>query len=160
MASYIATVEWTLREGDAFDKGRYSRAHQIYFDGGAVVAGSPSAHSVPLPWSDPVGVDPEEAFVASISACHMLWFLDLARRDGWRIERYRDEAQGEMTQADGRWAITLVTLRPVVDFEAAEPTQAELNALHHRAHEACYIANSVRSEIRIEPAAAAHPIRG
>jgi organic hydroperoxide reductase OsmC/OhrA len=152
MATYLATIDWSLREGDDFAKGRYSRAHTLAFDGGATVAGSPSPHVVPSPWSDPAGVDPEEAFIAALSACHMLWFLDLARREGWAVSRYHDPAQGIMAKRDdGRWAITRVTLRPTVTFADRRPDRDQLAGLHHRAHELCFIANSVNSEVVIEP---------
>src|SRR6185436_20595341 len=95
MSTYTATVRWNRTESaEGFVKGQYSRAHEWAFDGGAVVPASASRHIVPAPWSDAAGVDPEEAFVASLSSCHMLFFIDFARRDGWLIDRYVDEAQG------------------------------------------------------------------
>jgi organic hydroperoxide reductase OsmC/OhrA len=152
MADYFATVEWS-RGAAAFTDKRYPRAHTWHFDGGAVVPGSSSPHSVPLPWSDPAAVDPEEAFVASVSSCHMLWFLSIAAQRGFRVDHYRDEAVGTMARnAEGRLAITRVTLRPAVAFSGSpQPAAADIAAMHHEAHDACFIANSVRSEVVCEP---------
>jgi organic hydroperoxide reductase OsmC/OhrA len=152
MASHTATIRWSASPGEEFAKGQYSRAHQWAFDGGAVVPASPSPHIVPAPWSDAAGVDPEEAFVASLASCHMLFFLDFARRSGVVVTSYEDEAEGVMEKgADGRTRITQVTLRPRIAFDGGPPDSAALDALHHKAHEACFIANSVTSEIVIEP---------
>ena len=114
---------------------------------------SSSPHVVPLPFSDPAGVDPEEAFVAALSSCHMLWFLDIAARAGWVVDSYRDEAVGIMARnAEGQQAMTRVTLRPAVQFAAGhQPTPDTLHDLHHRAHTACFIANSVKTEVLCEP---------
>ncbi|MCO6389858.1 OsmC family peroxiredoxin [Aliihoeflea aestuarii] len=148
MSKHIADVTWTARAEDDFLAGRYSRAHTIRFDGGAEIPGSPSPGVVPAPWSDGAAVDPEEMFVASLSACHMLWFLDFARRAGVTIYSYRDQAEGLMGKNDkGRIAITHVTLRPIVDSDAEAAT---LDELHHKAHEACFIANSVTTEVTID----------
>ena len=151
MSTYIATIRWN-RSGDGdFAKGQYSRAHEWAFDGGAVVPASASPHIVPAPWSDAGGVDPEEAFVASLSSCHMLFFLDFAKRGGWTVESYTDEAEGVMEKgADGKIAITRVTLRPRVEWGGDAPDAAALAELHHKAHHACFIANSVKSEVRVE----------
>jgi organic hydroperoxide reductase OsmC/OhrA len=134
--------------------GRYSRAHEWHFDGGAVVRASSSPAVVPLPFSDPEGVDPEEAFVASLSSCHMLWFLDLARRAGFVPLTYEDQAEGRMEREGGRLWITQVTLRPRVTwgFEngAVAPDRKTEAALHHAAHQECFIANSVKTEIVID----------
>jgi organic hydroperoxide reductase OsmC/OhrA len=152
MASHNATIRWSASPGEEFAKGRYGRAHSWVFDGGAVVAASASPHVVPAPWSDAAGVDPEEAFVASLASCHMLFFLDFARRSGVVVTSYEDEAEGEMHKSDdGHIRITRVTLRPRIAFGGAAPDAAALDALHHKAHEACFIANSVTSEIVIEP---------
>ena len=151
MSTYTARIHWTREGGDDFAKGRYSRAHTWAFDGGAVVPASSSPHVVPLPWSDAAGVDPEEAFVASLSSCHMLFFLDFARRAGLVVDAYSDEAEGVMAKRDdGRMAMTLVTLRPRVTWGEEGPDADALAALHHKAHEACFIANSVTSEVKIE----------
>ena len=152
MASYPARIVWERGDGE-LAKGRYSRAHVWSFDGGAVVAASASPHVVPLPWSDPNGVDPEEAFVASLASCHMLWFLSIAGKAGFVVDRYQDDADGEMGKnADGRLAMTVVTLHPAVVFSGPErPDRARIEAMHHAAHEACFIANSVKTEVRCEP---------
>jgi len=148
-----ACVDWQLGAHD-FTGKRYSRAHTWRFDGGAVVPASSSPHVVPLPWSDASAVDPEEAFVAALSSCHMLWFLDFAARAGFVVERYVDAAEGHMGRDErGKAAITLVVLRPRTRFAPGRaPDAPTLAHLHHRAHEACFLANSVRSEIRCEPA--------
>ena len=149
MAEHRATIEWEGKGG--FLENRYSRAHVWRFDGGAVVPGSSSPHVVPVPLSDPAAVDPEEALVASASSCHMLWFLHLAREAGFEVTRYRDEAVGRMAKDDrGRMAMTRILLRPRIDFAGAAPDAATLDRLHHEAHEACFIANSLRSEIVVE----------
>ena len=151
MSIYTATIRWTRSAAEAFTDGRYSRAHQWAFDGGAVVPASSSPQVVPLPFSDAAGVDPEEAFVASLSSCHMLFFLDFARRAGLVVEGYEDVAEGVMAKRDdGRMAMTLVTLRPRITWGGEAPDADALAALHHKAHEACFIANSVTSEVRIE----------
>jgi len=153
MSTYTATIRWT-RTGDGdFTKGQYSRAHSWEFDGGLTVPASASPHIVPAPWNDPAGVDPEEAFVASLSSCHMLFFVDFARRAGFVVDSYVDEAEGVLDKrADGRMAMTRVTLRPRVDFSGANPpTTEELADLHHRAHDACFIANSVTTEVTVQP---------
>jgi organic hydroperoxide reductase OsmC/OhrA len=151
MSTYTATIRWSRTgEGD-FTKGQYSRAHEWSFDGGAVVPASASPHIVPTPWSDAAGVDPEEAFVASLSSCHMLFFLDFARRQGFTIDEYADEAEGVLEKrADGKMAMTKVTLHPRITFSGEKrPGDADIADLHHRAHEACFIANSVTTEVRV-----------
>jgi len=155
MHRYTAQVVWE-RGSQSFVDNRYSRRHVIRFDGGVEIAGSSSPHSVRVPYSDPHAVDPEEAFVASVSSCHMLWFLSIAAGRKFRVDRYADAAEGVMEKnAAGKLAITLVTLRPDVRFSGDRlPTQDEIHAMHHEAHDECFIANSVRSEIRVEPAAA------
>ena len=151
MSTYTATVAWS-RGDQAYTDGKYSRAHTWKFDGGIEVPASSSPHVVKLPMSSEAAVDPEEAFIASLASCHMLFFLDFARRAGFRIDRYVDEAQGVLAKdAAGRMAMTVVTLRPRVAFSGDKiPTGADLYALHHQSHEACFIANSVRTEVRIE----------
>jgi organic hydroperoxide reductase OsmC/OhrA len=152
MSNYGATVAWS-RNGAVFVDGRYSRAHVWQFDGGLEVPASSSPRVVPLPYSDPAAVDPEEAFVASLSSCHMLWFLSIAAAKGFVVDTYKDEAVGIMEKdAEGKLAITRVTLRPIAKFNGTSiPTEAELGDLHHEAHEKCFLANSVKSEIRCEP---------
>ena len=145
-----ARIAWTCGDGD-FLSGRYSRAHTLTFDGGVTVAGSSSPAVVPLPMSVEAAVDPEEMFVASLSACHMLWFLDFARRIGADVASYTDEASGELIkEADGRTWVSKVTLRPDARF-AAPVSPERLEDLHHQAHLACFIANSVKTDIVIAP---------
>ena len=154
MTTYTATIRWSrTRDGD-FAKGQYSRAHEWAFDGGHVMPASASPHVVPAPWSDPAGVDPEEAFVASLSSCHMLFFLDFARRGGWTVDSYTDEAEGRTGRnASGKEAFTKIVLRPNIVFSGAkQPTQPELEALHHAAHEACFVAHCLTAEIVVEAA--------
>ena len=149
MSTHTATVRWTASPDENYAKGQYSRAHAWHFDGGAVVAASASPTIVPAPWSDAAAVDPEEAFVASLSSCHMLFFLDFARRAGAVVMAYEDAAEAVMGKGeDGRMRITRVTLRPRVEFAGEVP---DLAALHHAAHEACFIANSVTCEVVVEP---------
>lgn len=147
---HTAEVEWAL-DGE-WRTGRYSRAHTVRFDGGITVAGSASPSVVPRPWSADAAVDPEEMLVAALSACHMLSFLDVARRDGVQVTRYRDRAEGRLEKrADGRSWVSEVVLRPEV---ACDADAARLAPLHHRAHDLCFIANSVKTEVRVEPAPA------
>jgi organic hydroperoxide reductase OsmC/OhrA len=150
MASYSCQVRWT--RGDAvFTDRQYSRAHQWRFDGGAVVPGSSSPHSVRLPFSDGSAVDPEEALVAAVSSCHMLWFLSLAAEAGLVVDSYEDAAEGRMGRfADGHRGITEVLLRPqLVVAGAAAVDDEAIAALHHAAHERCDIAHSIRGEVRV-----------
>ena len=141
-----------MGEGD-FVAGHYSRVHTLSFDGGAVALGSSSPAVVRLPWSDPAGVDPEEMLVASLSSCHMLWFLDVAHHAGFAVAHYRDAAQGVMGKdAEGRTYMASAVLRPAVQFTGPAPTTDALNALHDKAHAQCFIANSMRGEVRVEPA--------
>ncbi|HEX8062469.1 MAG TPA: OsmC family protein [Allosphingosinicella sp.] len=149
MADYLATIEW--RSDGGFRDGRYSRSHSWRFDGGAVVPGSASPHVVPEPMSDPAGVDPEEALVASVSSCHMLWFLHLARDSGLDVAAYRDEARGTMGRDDrGLMAMIRIVLRPEIEFAGGPPGAETLARLHHDAHRRCFIANSLRTEIVVE----------
>ncbi len=150
MSEYCAEVVWERGDQD-FLSGRYSRRHLLRFDGGAEVPGSSSAQIVPLPMSDETAVDPEEAFVASLASCHMLFFLSFAASAKFCVDRYRDAASGTLAKdAGGKLSMTVVTLRPEVQFSGARvPTQAELDKLHHRSHEQCFIANSVKTEVRI-----------
>ena len=137
--------------GGDFIKGQYTRAHEWAFDGGAVVPASASRHIVPEPWSDLKGVDPEEAFVASLASCHMLFFLDFARRGGFVVDSYVDEAEGVLDKRDdGRMWMSKVTLRPRVTWGGGAPNEAAVADLHDRAHQACFIANSVTSEVTID----------
>jgi organic hydroperoxide reductase OsmC/OhrA len=152
VSTYTATIRWTRDPSTDFAKGQYNRAHEWAFDGGAVVPASPSPHVVPAPWNDPAGVDPEEAFVASLSSCHMLFFVDFARRAGFVVDSYVDEAEGELgKRPDGRMAMTRVNLHPRVTWGGSPPDEAAIADLHHRAHEACFIANSVTTEVTVQP---------
>ncbi len=151
MSLHAATVDWSLGDGD-FAAGRYSRLHSLTFEGGVTVAGSASPAVVPAPWSSAEAVDPEAAFTAALSACHMLTFLDLARRAGWVIAAYRDEAEGTLARvARGKMAVTRVVLRPAITWSGdRRPTADQITALHHTAHEQCFIANSVTTEVVVE----------
>ncbi|SME99277.1 OsmC family protein [Pseudogulbenkiania subflava] len=152
MAQYTAEVLWQRGEQD-FLGNRYSRRHVLRFDGGVEVPGSSSPHVVPVPMSDASAVDPEEAFVSSLSSCHMLWFLSIAAKRKFCVDRYFDAAVGVMEKnVAGKMAMTVVTLRPEVTFSGERvPTRQELDAMHHEAHEECFIANSVKTEVRCEP---------
>jgi organic hydroperoxide reductase OsmC/OhrA len=152
MGKHLAWISWA--DDGGFASGRYSRAHELRFDGGAVVTGSSSPAVVPA-FSDPAGVDPEELLVASVSSCHMLWFLNLAQQAGLLVSHYRDQAEGSMGRVGrGRMAVTEIVLRPDIGFSGREPDPAELDQLHHQAHERCFIANSLKCGIRVEPAPA------
>ena len=153
MHQYEATVAWQRGDQD-FRDNRYSRAHEWRFDGGARVPASSAPSSVPVPMSDPAGVDPEEAVVAALSSCHMLFFLSYAARRGFTVDSYVDAAVAVMDRnVDGRMALTRITLRPRIVFSGERmPEAGEIAALHHDAHEQCYIANSLKAEVVIETA--------
>jgi organic hydroperoxide reductase OsmC/OhrA len=150
MSIHTATLLWT-RDDAEFSDGQYSRAHEISFDGGITVAASSSPHVVKLPLSREDAVDPEEMLVASLASCHMLFFLDFARRAGYVIDAYQDKAEGVMGKDErGRMAVVQVRLNPVVIWSGdKEPAPEEIRELHHKAHEACFIANSFRGDIAI-----------
>jgi organic hydroperoxide reductase OsmC/OhrA len=151
MADYTATIQWVRGVDEPFSDNRYSRGHQWSFDGGVTFRASSSPHVVPR-FSDPAGVDPEEAFIAALSSCHMLTFLYLAARAKHVIDAYDDTAIGEMSKSpEGRLWVSKVTLRPRIVWANGEPTHAEQDELHHAAHLECFIANSVRSEVVCEP---------
>jgi organic hydroperoxide reductase OsmC/OhrA len=150
MSDYRAKVEWRLQ--GAFEYKSYSRAHDLSFEGGIHVPGNAAAGNIPPSVPAAHGMDPEQAFVASLSACHMLWFLHLACRAKFTVTRYVDEASGVLEKnAAGVMMMTKVTLRPAVTFSGARPTPEEHEMLHHRAHEECFIANSVASKIECLP---------
>jgi organic hydroperoxide reductase OsmC/OhrA len=152
MSTYTATVAWTRPAGAAFKDNKYSRAHEWRFDGGVSVPASSSPKVVPPPLSKQDAVDPEEAFVASLASCHMLFFLFYAAKAGLIVERYQDEASGEIGKnAQGAMAMLKVTLRPQITWGDRTPSADELDELHHRSHESCYIANSVKTEVAVEP---------
>lgn len=151
MASHKATIHWK-NTSDQFLKGKYSREHTWTFDGGAVIPASPSPSVVPTPYSNPANVDPEEAFVASLSSCHMLTFLYLAGRKGFLVDSYDDEAVGllEKNERNVPWVST-VTLNPRIVYGGDKrPTTEEEESLHHDAHEQCFIANSVKTHIIVK----------
>lgn len=149
MSQHSATISWRAEGG--FADNSYSRRHLWRFDGGAEVVASASPDVVPVPRSDPAGVDPEEALVASAASCHMLWFLDLARQAGFAVASYEDEAVAEMGRVGpGRVAITRITLRPRIAFAGPGPDPAELDRLHDAAHDRCFIANSLNCPITVE----------
>lgn len=149
MATYTADIEWKLKDGEDFAKGRYSRGHTLSFDGGTVVPASASPHVVGK-WAVEAAVDPEEMFIAALSNCHMLTFLHKARLAGFAIGAYRDHATGIMEEiAPGRMAVTKVTLNPQIAWDGPAPDAAVLAHLHHEAHEECFIANSVKTEVTI-----------
>ncbi len=152
MSHYTAIVSWA-RGDQAFVDNRYSRGHVWWFDGGIEVPASSSPSVIPLPMSRAEAVDPEEAFVASLSSCHMLWFLAIAAKNKFVVDHYEDRAEGIMAKnPQGKYAMTRVTLRPLVTFSGPDqPDQTRLKALHHTAHEECYIASSVLTEVLCEP---------
>jgi organic hydroperoxide reductase OsmC/OhrA len=152
MSHYSAETLWERKDANFLDN-RYSRRHVLHFDGGLEVPGSSSPSVVPLPMSDASALDPEEAFVSSLSSCHMLWFLTMAVKRKFCVDRYFDAATGVMEKnAEGKVAMTVVTLHPEVTFSGEKlPTRAELDQMHHDAHEACFIASSVKTDVRCEP---------
>lgn len=149
---YIAEVTWTS-DGASFTRGKYSRAHRWRFDCGIEVDASASPSVVPLPYSREDAVDPEEAFVAAISSCHMLSFLYVASKKGVDVASYRDRAVGYMeASAGGKLSVTRVVLKPEIAYRGEAPSKAVIDGLHHAAHEECFIANSVKTDIRVESA--------
>jgi organic hydroperoxide reductase OsmC/OhrA len=151
MSQHTAIIRWQ-RTGPDFVKGKYSREHTWSFDGGLTVPASPAPVNVPAPWSNAASVDPEEAFVASISSCHMLVFLWLASREGFQADSYADDSVGVMTKNErGALWVSKVTLRPLVAWSGEKLASAtDVERLHHQAHEQCFIANSVKTEIVVE----------
>ena len=150
---YTSKILWN-RNGALFSDNRYSRKHLWQFDGGVEVLASSSPQVVRLPLSEAAAVDPEEAFVASLASCHMLWFLDIAARGGFIIDSYVDDAVGTLAKnSDGKFAMTIVTLKPHVIFSGDNrPSHEDFQRMHHKAHDECFIATSVKSEVRCEPA--------
>jgi len=150
MSEHTATIRWT-RTGPDFLKGKYSREHTWTFDGGVTVPASPAPSVAPAPWSNPANVDPEEAFVASVSSCHMLTFLWLASKEGFIADSYEDEAAGVMTKNErGVPWVSTITLRPRIAWSGEKPpTPADLERLHHAAHEKCFIANSIKTQVTV-----------
>ena len=151
MLTYHATIRWQRAGDERFVDARYSRAHDWLFDGGACVRGSASPHSVRPPFSDPSAVDPEEALVAALSSCHMLFFLWIASRRGFAVHSYEDSAVGIMTGEHGRQWVSTVRLRPFVVFDGDKrPTAFEVEEIHLESHDSCYIANSVKTEVIVD----------
>lgn len=146
---HTATIAW-LGSGPDFIAGKYSREHTWSFDGGLTVAASPSPGIVPAPWSNAALVDPEEAFVASVASCHMLWWLSFAAKHGYDVEAYRDEAVGVMTKSEqGRLWVSTVTLNPQITYGPHAATPVEEARLHELAHEQCFIANSIKTRVLV-----------
>jgi len=152
MSEYFALVKWTRGDDESFVDNQYSRGHVWEFDGGTSVPASSSPHVVPLPYSVEASVDPEEAFVAALSSCHMLFFLSIAAKRRFVVDHYSDDAVGVMEEgADGKVAMTRVTLRPLASFSGERhPAATDIEKMHHRAHELCFIANSVKTEVLVE----------
>jgi len=150
MGQYKVLIKWH-RNGAAFTDNRYSRGHSWNFDGGIEIRASASPHVVPLPLSVEEAVDPEEAFVAVLASCHMLWFLSIAAKQGFVVESYQDEATGVLAKnSDGKLAMTQVTLYPKLVFAGKRPSADQHEAMHHEAHEECFIASSVKTDVRCE----------
>ena len=150
MSEHKAIINWK-RSGPDFATGKYSRVHTWSFDGGLTVPASPSPSVVPSPWSDPACVDPEEAFVASVSSCHMLTYVYLASQQGFQVDSYYDAAVGVMTKNEkGVPWVSLVTLHPQIAYGGNKlPTPADEDRLHHLAHERCFVANSIKSKVTV-----------
>lgn len=150
MSEHKATISWT-RTGSDFLKGKYSREHTWTFDGGVTVPASPSPSAVPAPYSNPAYVDPEEAFVAAVSSCHMLAYLYVAYKQGFQADSYDDEAVGVMTKNEkGVLWVSSVTLHPRITYSGdRRPTSEDEEHLHHMAHEQCFIANSIKTEVTV-----------
>jgi organic hydroperoxide reductase OsmC/OhrA len=152
MSEYKAIIRWSY-DGTDFLKGKYSREHTWTFDGGLTVPASPAPSSVPAPYSNPANVDPEEAFVASVSSCHMLTFVWLASKAGFEVTSYVDEAVGKMSKNErGVPWVSSISLKPQITYTGSkQPTPIEVAELHHQAHEQCYIANSIKTEVKVVP---------
>ena len=152
MSEYQVHVSWQRQSNEKFTDNSYSRAHQWVFDGGAVVQASSAPQIVPLPYSVAENVDPEEAFVASLSSCHMLFFLSIAAKHQFVVDAYTDDAVGILGKNEqGKQAMTEVRLRPQVRFFGDVPTAKQMQRFHHQSHELCFIANSVITEVIVEP---------
>ena len=151
MSEYKATIDWRRQSAD-FDHKTYNRNHTLAFEGGIRVPATAAPANIPPTAAGAPGVDPEQAFVASLSSCHMLWFLHLASRAKFVVDGYVDEASGVLEKnAEGRMAMTRVTLRPVVAYSGRAPSAEEHAQLHEGAHDKCYIANSVTTAVVVEP---------
>lgn len=151
MVTYTAKITWKSDSPEEFTRNKYTRGHSWSFDGGVVVPASSSPHAVRLPFSVEKAVDPEEALVAAASSCHMLSFLWVASRKGFTVESYEDDAVGEMTKNDdGKEWVSTITLEPTIVWVGDAPNSDQLAELHHEAHELCYIANSIKSQIVVK----------
>ncbi len=152
MSEYLATVSWKRSAKEQFVDSKYSREHSWDFDGGATIMASPSPHVVPYPYSIESHIDPEEAFVASLSSCHMLFFLSIAAKRKFVVDEYVDDAVGIMAENDeGKLAITQVTLRPRIIFSGGkQPSKSQISKMHHQSHEQCFIANSMKTNVVTE----------
>jgi organic hydroperoxide reductase OsmC/OhrA len=150
MSEHSASVQWQRSGG--FDRAYYSRAHTMHFPGGIELAGNASPANIPATVPPAPGADPEQTLIAALASCHMLWFLDFACRAKFIVDSYRDDATGMLGKnAAGKMAVTHIVLRPLVVFSGTPPSRAQLDALHNKAHEHCFIANSVTTQITIEP---------
>lgn len=152
MSEYFAKINWLRGDAELYIDKKYSRGHSWSFDGGAIVQASSSPHIVPLPYSVEENIDPEEAFVASLSSCHMLFFLSIAAKSNYVVDEYQDNAVGKMGKdSDGKISMTKVTLYPEIRFSGdQQPTLEQIEKMHHQSHEQCFIANSVKTEVVIE----------
>jgi len=152
MSEYFAKINWVRDRTEIYTDNKYSRGHVWIFDGGVSIKASSSPHVVPLPYSVAENVDPEEAFVASLSSCHMLFFLSIAAKRRYVVDSYTDDAVGTMEiDFDGKISMTKVTLKPRVQFSGdTTPTIEQLEKMHHQSHEQCFIANSVKTEVVTE----------
>jgi organic hydroperoxide reductase OsmC/OhrA len=153
MSVYRTSLDWSLGEipPEDFLKGRYVRGYAVAFEDGPAVRGTASGHVVGARWAEAGAVDPEQMLVSALSTCHMLSFLHVAREAGFVVERYRDAAEGVLEKdAEGRFAVTRVALRPVIDYAGPAPSAEAADHLHHAAHETCFIANSVKTKVTVE----------
>lgn len=153
MSKYTATIKWS-RNGQTFIDNKYKRAHRWEFDNGQIISASASPNIVPTPLSDPSAIDPEEAFIAALSSCHMLWFLSIAAKAGYVVENYKDKAEGILAKNnEGKQAITEVSLFPQVTYQKGQkPTEQKDQQMHQQASTQCFIANSVETKVKVEPA--------
>lgn len=152
MSEHFAKINWARSPNESYVDNMYSRGHEWTFDGGLTVQASSSPHVVPLPYSVEENVDPEEAFIASLSSCHMLFFLSIAAKNKFVVDSYTDNAVGVMSKdSEGKISMTKVTLKPLVIFLGSnQPSMVELERMHHQSHQQCFIANSVKTEVVTE----------
>lgn len=148
---YSIKVLWEKNYDEAFTNNKYSRVHKWLFDGGVELPASSSPHVVPVPMSDESAVDPEEAFVASLASCHMLFFLSIAAKQNYIVDKYEDKAVGIMEKnKDNKKVMSTINLNPNVTFSGSNiPTSEQVAKIHQLAHTNCFIANSVKSKINI-----------